>query len=169
MHTEYLPSRMCGSEMAEFSQVKQEVSEEKQNVSAALQQERAGFPNSAMLALLRGAASVSASASDARGHREDLTASIENKMSKSFGMNLSGLRLYRSEAMKDSGLQGLSSGNQVVLSSDVNLNTTAGQAVLGHELSHIRAQNQGVGLGHRGLLNDASLERQADIEGQRAA
>jgi len=56
----------------------------------------------------------------------------------------------------------------VVLSSDVDLNTMEGQATLGHELSHIRAQSMGMGSG-RGLLNDASLEHQADSEGMLAA
>jgi len=62
----------------------------------------------------------------------------------------------------------MAQGNKVVLSSDVDLNTMEGQAILGHELSHVRAQSMGIGTGN-GLLQDASLEHQADTEGMLAA
>jgi len=65
-------------------------------------------------------------------------------------------------------MHGMAQGNRVILSSDVDLNTMEGQAVLGHELSHVRAQSMGIGSG-RGLLSDAALEHQADTEGLLAA
>ena len=71
--------------------------------------------------------------------------------------------------MAGTGMHGMAQGNKIVLGSDVNLNTTEGQAVLGHELSHIRAQSQGIGMGHGGLYNNAGLEAQADREGMLAA
>ena len=39
--------------------------------------------------------------------------------------------------MSGTDMKGISQGNKVVLPSDVDLNTGEGQAVAGHELSHI--------------------------------
>ena len=125
-----------------------------------------GIPNSALLSVFEGKTKAT---SQMMGHRVNLAESINAKMSQAFGMDISGLQIYRSEAMKGTGMHGMAQGNKVVLSSDVNLNTTEGQAVLGHEISHIRAQSQGIGMGHGGLYNNAGLEAQADREGMLAA
>jgi len=124
-----------------------------------------GIPNSVLADVFAGKRSAT---SDMMGHREDLAPSIAAKMSQSFGMDFSAVKVYRSDAMAGTEMQGMAQGDRVVLSSDVDLNTQAGQATLGHELSHIRAQSMGMGSG-RGLLNDASLEHQADSEGMLAA
>ena len=125
-----------------------------------------GIPNSAMQDVFSGKAHAT---SQMMGHSQNLAPSIAAKMSQAFGMNLSGMQVYRSDAMVGSGMEGMASGNKVVLSSDVDLNTTAGQAVLGHEISHIRAQSQGIGMGNSGLYENAALEHQADTEGLLAA
>ena len=125
-----------------------------------------GIPNSALLSVFEG---KSRATSQMMGHRVNLAESINAKMTQAFGMDISGLQVYRSDAMVGSGMQGMAQGNKVVLSSDVDLNTTAGQAVLGHEISHIHAQSQGTGMGHSGLYEDAALEHQADTEGLLAA
>lgn len=131
---------------------------------------RAAMPETGNQEYLRAVLTGRAKADSATmGHRQDLAPSLNAKMSKAFGMDLSQVRLYRSDAMTGTGMKGLSSGGRVVLSKDVDLNTTAGQAILGHELSHVHAQSQGIGLGHTGLYNNAALEHQADREGMLAA
>jgi len=124
-----------------------------------------GIPNSVLTAVFAGKQQAT---SEMMGHRADLAPSIAAKMSQAFGMDVSGVQVYRSDAMNGTGMRGMAQGNKVVLGSDVDLNSLEGQAVLGHELSHIRAQSMGIGSGS-GLLSDASLEHQADTEGMLAA
>ena len=125
-----------------------------------------GIPNSALLGVLQGNRKASG---EMMGHKRNLAPSIAAKMSQAFGMDLTGMQFYQSDAMAGTGMKGISQGNKVVLSSEVNLNSGEGQAVLGHELSHIHAQSQGVGMGHSGLYNNAALEAKADREGIMAA
>ena len=138
----------------------------RQNTTPVQDKTTNGIPNSAMQDVLSGRAHAT---SQMMGHSQNLAPSIAAKMSRSFGMDLTGMQVYRSDAMVGSGMEGMASGNKVVLSSDVDLNTTAGQAVLGHEISHIRAQSQGIGMGNSGLYENAALEHQADTEGLMAA
>ena len=125
-----------------------------------------GIPNSALQDVFAGRKHAT---SEMMGHSQNLAPSIAAKMSRAFGMDLTGMQVYQSDAMKGTGMRGMAQGNKVVLSSDVDLNTTAGQAVLGHEISHIHAQSQGIGMGHSGLYENAALEHQADTEGLLAA
>ena len=125
-----------------------------------------GIPNSALLSVFEGKTHATG---EMMGHKQNLAPSIAAKMSQAFGIDLTGMQVYRSDAMVGTGMHGMAQGNKVVLSSDVDLNTTEGQAVLGHELSHINAQRQGIGTGHSGLYDNAALEHQADVEGMRAA
>ena len=125
-----------------------------------------GIPNSVLTDVFAGRKHAT---SEMMGHSQNLAPSIAAKMSQAFGMDLTGMQVYRSDAMKDTGMRGMAQGNKIVLSSDVDLNTTAGQAVLGHEISHIHAQSQGIGMGNSGLYENAALEHQADTEGLLAA
>ena len=125
-----------------------------------------GIPNSAIEDVFAGKRRAT---SDMMGHSQNLAPSIAAKMSRAFGMDLTGMQVYRSDAMKGTGMRGVAQGNKVILSSDIDLNTTEGQAVLGHEISHIRAQSMGIGTGHSGLYENAALEHQADAEGLLAA
>ena len=125
-----------------------------------------GIPNSVLTDVFAGKRQADSSM---MGHSQNLAPSIAAKMSRAFGMDLTGMQVYRSDAMAGTGMRGMAQGNKVVLSSDVDLNTTAGQAVLGHEISHIHAQSQGTGMGHSGLYENAALEHQADTEGLLAA
>ena len=136
------------------------------NTAAPMQAKTNGIPNSALADVFAGKRQADSSM---MGHSQNLAPSIAAKMSQAFGMDLSGMQVYRSDAMVGSGMQGMAQGNKVVLSSDVDLNTTAGQAILGHEISHIHAQSQGIGTGHSGLYENAALEHQADTEGLMAA
>ena len=137
-----------------------------QNNAAPIQAKTNGIPNSVLNDVFAGKRHADSSM---MGHSQNLAPSIAAKMSRAFGMDLTGMQVYQSDTMKGTGMQGMAQGNKVVLSSEVNLNTTAGQAVLGHEISHIHAQSQGVGMGHSGLYENAALEHQADTEGLLAA
>jgi len=124
------------------------------------------IPNSVLADVLSGKKKAS---NEMMGHKTNLAPSIQAKMSKAFGMDFSNLAIFSSDYMAETGASGMAQGNKVVLSSDINLNTLSGQAVLGHELSHIHAQSLGIGLGNAGLYNNAALEQQADMEGMMAA
>ena len=138
-----------------------------QNIeSSAAPQKTNGIPNSVLNDVFAGKRRAT---NEMMGHKENLAPSIAVKMSRAFGMDLTGMQLYRSDKMSGTDMKGMSQGNTVVLSSDIDLNTGEGQAVLGHELSHIRAQSQGIGMGNSGLYNNAALEQQADREGLMAA
>lgn len=132
----------------------------------AREQATPSVPNSVYADVLVGRSHAS---SAMLGHRQDLAPSLAAKMSKAFGMDLSNVQLYRSQAMAETETQGMASGNKIVLSKDIDLNTMAGQAVLGHELSHVHAQSQGIGMGQSGLYQNAALEHRADSEGWMAA
>jgi len=138
---------------------------EKQNNNPAAPQGFNGIPNSVLTEVFAGKRKAT---NEMMGHRSNLAPSIAAKMNQAFGMDFSAVQVYQTDAMKGTGMQGMAQGNKVVLSSDVDLNTMEGQAILGHELSHIRAQSMGMGTGN-GLLQDAALEHQADNEGLLAA
>jgi len=138
---------------------------QKQNSETAAPQGINGIPNSVLNDVFAG---KRRSSNEMMGHRVDPAPSVMARMSQAFGMDFSGVQVYRSDAMNGTGMQGMAQGNKVVLGSDVDLNTQEGQAILGHEFSHIRAQSMGIGTGN-GLLQDAALEHQADNEGLLAA
>ena len=155
--------------MSEYMKKKQPVQPSQAKKAEAVDPRREmtnGIPNSVLQDIFAGKRKADASM---MGHSDTLAPSIAAKMSRAFGMDLSGVQVSRSDKMKGTGMQGMAQGNKVVLSSDVDLNTMEGQVVLGHELSHIRAQSQGIGMGNSGLYQNASLEHQADVEGMRAA
>ena len=137
-----------------------------QNSESVQAKETNGIPNSALQDVFAGKRHADSSM---MGHSRNLAPSIAAKMSRAFGMDLTGMQVYQSDAMAGSDMKGMAQGNKVVLSSDVDLNTTAGQAILGHEISHIHAQSQGIGMGNNGLYENAALEQQADTEGLLAA
>jgi len=138
---------------------------QKQNIESAALQSVNGIPNSVLNDVFAGKRRAT---NEMMGHRVDPAPSVLARMSQAFGMDFSNVQVYRSDAMNGTGMQGMAQGNKVVLGSDVDLNTQEGQAILGHEFSHIRAQSMGIG-GGSGLLQDAALEHQADNEGLLAA
>ena len=152
--------------MQEYKKKTAQRSGQQQNTMPIQPEMTNGIPNSALQDVMAGKKHAT---SEMMGHSQNLAPSIAAKMSQAFGMDLTGMQVYRSDAMVGSGMQGVAQGNKIVLSSDVDLNTTAGQAVLGHEISHIHAQSQGIGMGNSGLYENAALEHQADTEGLLAA
>ncbi len=84
-------------------------------------------------------------------------------------MDLSGVELYESQAVADGGAQAVAQGRRIGFAPGaLDFGSRQGQALLGHELSHLRSQALGQARG-QGFLQDAALERQADREGALAA
>ena len=103
------------------------------------------------------------------GRRVDLPGAIREKMEASFGADFSGVNVYESQTVADAGAQAVTMGSNVAFApGQLDLTSTAGQALLGHELSHVVSQARGESAG-RGFLADAGLESQADRQGMLAA
>ena len=103
------------------------------------------------------------------GRRINLSDAMQAKMQRAFGLDISGVKFYESQKVKDAGANALAQGNQVSFApGKADFSTRKGQALLGHELSHIASQARGQVKGD-GLLLDDSLEARADREGEMAA
>ncbi len=103
------------------------------------------------------------------GHRVDLPEAMRSKMESAFGADLSAVRLYESQAVADAGAQAVTQGNQIAFAPGMlDFSSFGGQALLGHEISHVVSQARGEVKGG-GFLNDHALEARADREGAMAA
>ena len=101
--------------------------------------------------------------------RVDLPAAIQSKMEEAFGADLSGVKLYESQSVADAGADALAQGSHIAFApGQLDLVSMHGQALLGHELSHVVSQARGEARG-AGLLENRSLEARADREGMMAA
>ena len=99
----------------------------------------------------------------------DLPVAIQAKMEASFGADLSAVKLYESDAVAERGAQAVAQGNRIAFAPGaLDFASSKGQALLGHELSHVVSQAKGEARGS-GFLNDAALEARADREGALAA
>ena len=103
------------------------------------------------------------------GRPVDLPGAIRAKMEASFGADLSGVRLYESQAVADAGAEAVAMGGHISFApGKLDFSSGGGQALLGHELSHVVSQARGEVTGS-GFLNDRALEARADREGAMAA
>ena len=103
------------------------------------------------------------------GRPVDLPGAIRAKMESSFGADLSAVRLYESQAVADAGAQAVAQGSRIAFAPGaLDFVSASGQALLGHELSHVVSQARGEVTGS-GFLNDRALEARADREGAMAA
>ncbi len=103
------------------------------------------------------------------GSRVDLPDAMREKMESAFGADLSSVRLYQSEAVRDAGVKAVAQGSNIAFAPGVlDFTSYGGQAILGHEISHVVSQMRGEVTGS-GLLNDPALEARADREGAMAA
>lgn len=103
------------------------------------------------------------------GSRVDLPEAIQAKMENAFGADLSGVQLYESQAVADAGAEAIAQGGRIAFApGKLDFVSQSGQALLGHELSHVVSQARGEVSGS-GLLNDHALEARADREGAMAA
>ena len=106
---------------------------------------------------------------DMLGHKVDLPGQMQAKMESAFGADLSGVQLYESQAVADAGAQAITQGNRIAFApGQLDFTSMQGQALLGHELSHVVSQARGEVTGG-GFLNDHALEARADREGFLAA
>ncbi len=103
------------------------------------------------------------------GSRVDLPGEIREKMEASFGADFSNVKLYESETVAQAGANAVAQGSNIAFApGKLDFASTAGQALLGHELSHVVSQARGESAGS-GFLNDPRLEAQADRQGMMVA
>ena len=103
------------------------------------------------------------------GHRVDMPVVMREKMEDSFGMDLSGVKLYENRAVADAGAEAVAQGSNIAFApGKLDFSSTHGQELLGHEISHVASQARGEVKGS-GLVNDHALEERADREGFKAA
>ena len=103
------------------------------------------------------------------GHRVDMPVVMREKMEDSFGMDLSGVKLYENKAVGEAGAEAVAQGSNIAFApGKLDFSSTRGQALLGHEISHVASQAKGEVKGS-GLVNDSALEARADREGMVAA
>ncbi len=106
---------------------------------------------------------------DMLGHKVDLPGQMQAKMESAFGADLSGVQLYESQAVADAGAEAITQGNRIAFApGQLDFTSMQGQALFGHELSHVVSQARGEVSGG-GFLDDHALEARADREGFLAA
>ena len=103
------------------------------------------------------------------GRRVDLPDAMRAKMEDAFGADLSAVKLYESETVADAGANAITQGANIAFAPGMlDFSSYGGQALLGHEISHVVSQARGEATGG-GFLNDHALEARADREGAMAA
>ena len=103
------------------------------------------------------------------GHRVDLPDAMRAKMENAFGTDLGAVKLYESQAVADAGAEAVTRGSDIAFAPGMlDFSSYGGQALLGHEISHVVSQQRGEVSGS-GFLNDRALESRADREGAMAA
>ncbi len=103
------------------------------------------------------------------GRRVDLPGAIREKMEASFGADFSGVKVFESETVAEAGANAMTMGSNIAFApGQLDLASTSGQTLLGHELSHVVSQARGESAG-RGFVADSGLEAQADRQGALAA
>ena len=113
------------------------------------------LPNSALL--------------EAPGHQVDMPVVMREKMEGAFGMDHSGVKHYEKKAVGEAGAEAVAQGSRIAFAPGrLDFSSTHGQALLGHEISHVASQARGEVKGS-GLVNDSALEARADREGLMAA
>ena len=113
------------------------------------------LPNSAML--------------ENPGHQVEMPVVMREKMEDSFGMDLSSVKLYENKEVGEAGAEAVAQGSKIAFTpGKLDFSSIHGQALLGHEISHVASQARGEVPGS-GLVNDSALEERADREGLMAA
>ena len=114
-------------------------------------------------------AGTAAPTAEQKGHRVDLPEAMREKMESAFGADLSAVKLYESEAVAEAGAGAMARGPEIAFAPGMlDFSSFGGQALLGHEISHVVSQARGEVAGG-GFLNDRALEARADREGAMAA
>ena len=103
------------------------------------------------------------------GRKVDLASAMREKMESAFGMDFSALSVYESPMVAQAGANAVADGSAIAFApGKFDQSSQGGQALLGHELSHIAAQARGEVRGG-GFLDNGALEARADREGAQAA
>lgn len=151
--------------MAQQYMTRRPVTEPSDRAPSSPAKKSAGGGGASLQALMSG----SPSAGESLGRRIDLPDAIRSKMESSFGADFSRVELYESKAVAETGAQAMTMGNKIGFApGKLDFRSTAGQSLLGHELSHVVHQARGSVRG-AGLLADSVLESRADREGEMAA
>ena len=117
----------------------------------------------------RPAVPAAVSGSAPSGHRVDLPDRMREKMESAFGADFSAVKLYENRAVADAGAEAVTRGTDIAFAPGMlDFSSYGGQALLGHELSHIVSQWRGEVRGG-GFVDDRALEARADREGAMAA
>ena len=138
-----------------YEQRKKQNSEKNGSKPLGSSGEESVLPNSAQLSQM--------------GHQVGMPEVMREKMEDSFGMDLSGVKLYENKAVGDAGAEAVAQGNKIAFApGKLDFSSTSGQELLGHEISHVASQARGE-VQRSGFVNDAALEARADKEGSMAA
>ena len=138
-----------------FAQLKKKSSKKVDAESNARWKQESSLPNSAQL--------------ETPGHQVDMPVVMREKMEGAFGMDLTAVKLYENKAVGEAGAEAVTQGSNIAFApGKLDFSSTHGQALLGHEISHVASQARGEVNGS-GLVNDSALEARADREGLMAA
>ena len=138
-----------------YAQQKKRASRKAGSESFVSSGKESSFPNSAQAAEL--------------GHQVDMPVVMREKMEGAFGMDLSSVKLYENRTVGDAGAEAVAQGSRIAFAPGMlDFSSYGGQALLGHEISHVVSQQRGEVTGG-GFLNDHALEARADREGAMAA
>ncbi|MBQ3374399.1 MAG: DUF4157 domain-containing protein [Oscillospiraceae bacterium] len=138
-----------------YAQQKKRNSKNTDTASFLSKKQETSLPNSTMVESL--------------GHQVDMPTVMREKMEGSFGMDLSSVKLYENKEVADAGAEAVTQGSKIAFApGKLDFSSTRGQALLGHEISHVASQARGEVKGS-GLVNDSALEARADREGLMAA
>ena len=92
-------------------------------------------------------------ATEQPGQRVDLPSQIQAKMESAFGMDFSGVRLYRSQAVADGGAQAVTQGSRIAFAPDrLDFFSQEGQSLLGRSGGRYGRPGRERWTGHRNAV-----------------
>lgn len=97
------------------------------------------------------------------GAPQPMSPQLREKFEPGFGADFSNIRISRGHIPEEMGVQAVAQGT------DILLDERAGMDVLGHELAHVVQQAQGRVAGGFPVVENAALEHEADVMGQRVS
>ena len=97
------------------------------------------------------------------GAPQPMSPALREKFEPGFNADFSNIRISRGHIPEGMGVQAVAQGT------DILLDQSAGMDVLGHELAHVVQQAQGRVEGGFPVVENAALEHEADVMGQRVA
>ncbi len=97
------------------------------------------------------------------GEPQPMSPALRERFEPGFAADFSNIRISRGRIPEEMGARAVAQGT------DILLDSRAGMDVLGHELAHVVQQAQGRVAGGYPVVENAALEHEADVMGQRAA